>query len=323
VIAAPLLLLFLFPAIGERVAFHDQGAVWMRQTLDAITADTDARKVIAFLRDAPGGRVYAGLRNAWGGTLNFGIPFNSVKLSDLLMFESFSLVAAPSSSLTLSADLMWDIADDRADQLQLLDVRYEVRPTELAAPDYLQRVLVTPRYTVYRVPLSTTEAFATETTYFSVPTQAALFALNRPWFNGPGAARGSFFAYEYPAARAATLFTHAGCSDGAVSVDRSLSDRIDAVVSCSAPTTLVLKVNYHPGWHVTIDGRETATYMASPSFLGVDLPAGRHEVIAKYEANALKVPLAVAGIVIGVVLFWRRRQIEEWATTFLLLYITT
>ena len=201
----------------------------------------------------------------------------------------------------------------------MLDVRYEVRPTALAAPSFLQRALSTPRYTVYRVPLSTTEAFAAETTYFSVPTQAALFALNRPWFNGPAPARRGFFAYEYPAERAATLFTRAGCTDGAVSADRAVADRIEAAVSCSAATTLVLKVNYHPGWHVTIDGKETPTYMASPSFLGVDLPAGRHDVVAKYEGNPLKVPLALAGIATGALLFWRRRQIEEWATTFLLL----
>ena len=320
VLAAPLLLVLLLPAIGERLAFHDQGSAWMRQTLDAIRADTDAQKVIAFLKDAPGGRVYAGLRNAWGGTLNFAIPFNSIKFSDVLMFENFPLVAAPSSSLTLSADLMWDIADDRLDQLQLLDVRYEVRPTTLAAPDFLQRVLSTPRYTVYRVPLATSEAFAADTTYYAVPSQTALFALNRPWFNGPAPARRSFLAYEYPSARAATLFTRTGCNDGAVSADRAVADRIEAAVSCSAATTLVLKVNYHPGWHVTIDGKETPTYMVSPSFLGVDLPAGRHDLVARYEGSPVKVPLALAGVAIGAVLFWRRRQIEEWATTFLLMH---
>jgi len=253
----------------------------------------------------------------------FAGPNNTVKFSDVLMFENFPLVAAPSSSLTLSADLMWDIADDRLDQLQLLDVRYEVRPSSLAAPDFLQRVLATSRYAVYRVPLSTTEAFAAETTYFSVPTQAALFALNRPWFNGPAPARRGFYAYEYPAARAATLFTRAGCNDGAVSVDRAVADRIEAAVSCSAATTLVLKVNYHPGWHVTIDGKETPTYMASPSFLAADLPAGRHDVVARYESNPVKVPLAIAGLAIAALLFWRRRQIEDWATSFLLMHFTT
>jgi hypothetical protein len=322
-LAAPLLLILLLPAAGERVAFHQQGAVWMRQTLDAIATDEDARKVITFLGQAPGGRVFAGLRTGWGEALNFGLPFNSVRLPDLLLFEGFALVGPPKSSLTLSADLMWDIADDRLDQRQLLDVRYEVRPSGVAAPAFLQQALQTSRYTVYRVPLATSEAFAADTAFMAVPSQSALFALNRPWFNGAAPARRSFLAYEYPATRSATLYTRAGCDDGVVSADRTLSDRLESTVSCSSPTTLVLKVNYHPGWRVTIDGRPSTTYMVSPSFLAIDLPAGSHSVVATYESSPLKVPLALVAVATGAIMIWQRRRFEERLGSFLLIHATS
>lgn len=323
VVAAPLMLIALAPAVGERLAFHQQGAVWMRQTLDAIDADADAHKVIAFLNAAPGGRVYAGLRNAWGGALNFSIPFNSVKLSDVLIHEGFPLVAAPNSSLTLSADLIWDLADDRLDQLQLLDVRYVVRPAALPTPAFLERAFETGRYIVYRVPLAVAEAFSAETTFTPVRTQAALFALNRPWFNSNAPARRAFYAYDYPAIRDGTQSSRAGCNDGVVNVDRETPERLDATVSCSAPTMLVLKMNYHPNWQVTIDGRPSATYMMSPSFLGVDLPAGRHTVVATYQGSPVKVPLALLSALIAGLLYWRRRSIENRLNSTLLWHFTS
>jgi Bacterial membrane protein YfhO len=67
--------------------------------------------------------------------------------------------------------------------------------------------------------------------------------------------------------------------------------RIDVVVGCPVASSLVFKMTYHPNWHVTVDGRDTETFMVSPSLIGVSLPAGDHFVTAQYRSTPVKAPL--------------------------------
>ena len=128
-------LVVLLPAMAERANFYSFNTTWMRQTADAISADVDARTIIAALRDQPSGRVFAGLRSSgYGPQLDFGIPFNSVRFSDLLVFDAMPVVAAPYSSLSLNADLFWDFAIDRPEDYQLFDVRYVIAPAATQMP---------------------------------------------------------------------------------------------------------------------------------------------------------------------------------------------
>jgi hypothetical protein len=113
-------LLVLAPAMAERATFYSFNTTWMRQTQAAIDADVDARTILASLRTGPAGRVFAGLRSTgYGPLMNFGLPFNSVRFSDLLVFNGIPLVAAPYSSLSLNADLFWEFAIDRPEDYQL------------------------------------------------------------------------------------------------------------------------------------------------------------------------------------------------------------
>ncbi|PYR60254.1 MAG: hypothetical protein DMF85_05655, partial [Acidobacteria bacterium] len=65
--------------------------------------------------------------------------------------------------------------------------------------------------------------------------------------------------------------------------------------SCAADSAMVLKVTYHPNWHVTVDGHEVATFMVSPSYLAFALPAGQHFITAEYRSAPLKDPLFFLG----------------------------
>ena len=71
---------------------------------------------------------------------------------------------------------------------------------------------------------------------------------------------------------------------------------MDFVVGCPTDGTLVLKTTYHPGWHVSVDGQPVEAYMVSPSYIGVDLTAGRHQVTAEYRPDPLKLPLLLIGL---------------------------
>ena len=66
---------------------------------------------------------------------------------------------------------------------------------------------------------------------------------------------------------------------------------------------MVLKVTYHPNWHVTIDGADVATFMVSPSYLAFAVPAGEHFLVVEYRSTPIKAPLLALGAVVLLVAF--------------------
>src|SRR5206468_3333689 len=80
---AVLAIVLLIPAMRERWTYYTFNNEWLGDTRAALAADTDARDLIARVRELGGGRVYAGMRNNWGESLGFGLPFRGVKLYNL------------------------------------------------------------------------------------------------------------------------------------------------------------------------------------------------------------------------------------------------
>ena len=74
---------------------------------------------------------------------------------------------------------------------------------------------------------------------------------------------------------------------------------------------MVIKVTYHPNWHVTVDGAEVRTFMASPSYLAFALPAGEHFIVAEYRSTPIKAPLLALGslVLAATVAFDQRRRL--------------
>jgi hypothetical protein len=293
-------LLVLAPAMAERATFYSSNTTWMRQTQAAIDSDVDARTILAALRTRAPGRVFAGLRSTgYGPLLNFGLPFNSVRFSDLLVFNGIPLVAAPYSSLSLNADLFWDFAIDRPEDYQLFDVRYVVAPTGTAMPAFLQPITRTSRYVLYAAPTTGYAIYGALVDRESVQTQRGLFAVNRPWFGGGDVAALRFHRFDFPAgSNTTTAETAAGCARASYAYERVQPSRLDLSVGCPDASTLVLKVTYHPNWQVTVDGHEAATFMVSPSFVGVSLPAGDHFVTAEYRSTPVKTPLFLLAVAV-------------------------
>ena len=92
-------------------------------------------------------------------------------------------------------------------------------------------------------------------------------------------------------------------------------DRYDALLGCDAGASLViLKVAYHPNWHVTVDDQESKTYLVSPGFIGFDVPQGMHFVTARYVSTPIKTPLVIIGAlsVVGMLVFRRRLVRPPW-----------
>ena len=189
-------------------------------------------------------------------------------------------------------------------------------------PAFLRRVKETPRYTLYEAETGGYAAFAAVTGSKRIGSPSSLLFENRSWLLSADPAAGRFIRYAYPAGngRAAEQGSVAlaespgrpGCpGGGTISQDRVLPGRIDLQVECQERSTLVLKTTYHPNWHVTIDGREERSYMVSPSYIGLDVPSGPHQIRADYRSPAYKTALLLLGACTLLATIWFRRRLAR------------
>ncbi|HEX2386242.1 MAG TPA: hypothetical protein VHL99_06750, partial [Candidatus Binatia bacterium] len=306
-VAVALLLIFLLPALRERRDFYSLNRQWIERTRRALADDEDGRSILATLKELPSGRVYAGLRANWGKELAFG----DVHFYDLLTFNRLPALSPPYSDMSLNADLIWHFDDRNIAHYDLFDVKYVIAPRRWPPAEFLTALKQTPRYTLYRAEASGYADFVEITARRSPVSQAALFYQNLDWFKGSGPAEKRVLRYDYPVrAPGAPVENRPRCRDGKI-VERSVAPgRIEFDAACPAAADIAIKMTYHPNWRVLVDGRETPTFMLSPSFVGFELPAGGHRVVAEYRGSPLKLPLLVFGAVTLAAVFVFRRRLE-------------
>ena len=294
--AALVAALALVPAVAERAAFYVQNLDWMQQTRAAIDGDSDAQAVVDTLRTLPPGRTFAGLRTDFGPRMNFGIPFNSVRFSDLLTFDAIDTVAPPYNSISLSSDMLWDFNYQRADDYDLFNVRYVVAPASEPMPSFLTVAKKTARYTLYQAPTTGYGEFIRLTARAAAATSPDLVRADRAWLLAQDRTARGYIQWDYPAQQAADPTPSAGCANGTTGAETVSPGHVDLVARCATAGTLMLKMTYDPGWQVTVDGVAAQTFIVSPAYIGVSVPAGVHPIVARYQAAPLKMPLLVFGL---------------------------
>ena len=292
--------LLLAPALVERQAYYADNARWMNDVTRAYTADRDFQRIVATLRDLPPGRTYTGLRSNWGDRLRLG----QVPLYRVMVFEGFDVLSPPLPSINLNSDLMFHFNDQDRTFFDLFDVRYVVAPSGLPPTDFMTPLLRTQRYTLYSVPTSGAAVFASRTIRQTASTKVSLFTANRAWLLGPDPGAHAFIRWAYPAPVEPTGAPAPGCTRGRLTDEVTTPSTVKVVASCPTASTLVIKSTYHPNWRVTVDGQAQATYMVSPSYIGVDVPAGTHTVYAEYRSSSVRTVLLVVGTLtlLGVLL---------------------
>ena len=306
VVAFILIGIVLLPAVRERAGFYEANGTWMAETRAAMDADKDLQAVLAMIRQQPfGGRTYAGLRTNWGSDMTVG----HIKVTDMLTFNDMPAVSPPYQSLSLNADFIWWFQDGDPSDFDVMDVRYVIVPAGFTVPAFYTPMLQTSRYALYRIATSGMAEFVAITERRSAPSQRALFDANLVWWKGTDPAAHRFIRWDYlqPVGAGGTSSL---CPDGRTEYEKNEFDAIHLVVSCSAPSTLALKVTYHPNWKVMVDGKDAETFMVSPSYIGITLPAGRHQVDARYEAAPIKLPLLVVGLGVLLAVAVLRRRLD-------------
>ena len=261
------------------------------------------------LHAAPPGRVYAGLPARWGKDYRVA----SVPVSHVLFQDGFDMIGYFYYPFSLNADIIGSLDEGRAEHYNLFNIRYVVAPPEQRFnPEIVKPYADFGKFKVYRVETSGYFDFVSSDVTFegdkSEHFDAALWWLGSTLpeakqhpailFNG-GEIHGKG---PFPLGSAPTILGNmtfeAGAPRGEV-----LSERVDmnsyvADVHVSRTSMLMLKETFHPGWHVTIDGREADTVMLMPSYVGVELTPGPHHVRFEYRPPRSRFPLLLLGMLV-------------------------
>lgn len=78
-------------------------------------------------------------------------------------------------------------------------------------------------------------------------------------------------------------------ADGKVTITRYRPNEIWVDINSAADSFLVLADVYYPGWNVYIDGKKDKIYQTDYIFRGVNISAGNHKVLFRYEPWSYKI----------------------------------
>lgn len=303
--ATVLLLAVMAPALRDRATFFGRDGRAITATRAALNADPDLTTVLDTIAAQPGGRAYLGLASNGGKQWRIG-PL--LRAYDVLKDRGLPAVAPLFQGLSLNADMVVSFRDRDPAQYDLLDVRYVALPSGAPVDGFMTPLARTPRYTVYRVATTGIATYGAVVERRAAGSQLELLRGVEAWAKGAGPAARQFIRWDFRQPSAPLVPTGACPGGGRTLSEHADAGIIDLVVECQSASSLVLKTTYHPNWRVTVDGKRAHTYMVSPVFIGLDLPAGQHTIAARYTmATGKWLLLAMGALVLVVVLLVRDR----------------
>ncbi len=106
---------------------------------------------------------------------------------------------------------------------------------------------------------------------------------------------------------------HTPAAGGAIQLGLDLPQRVEAQVTATAATVLVLRDAFSPGWTATLDGKPAPLMRADGFFRALSVPAGAHQVVWQFEAPGLGVGSAISGLswlawIVAAIVLLRRKQ---------------
>jgi hypothetical protein len=102
----------------------------------------------------------------------------------------------------------------------------------------------------------------------------------------------------------------AGEPTGTVSVSEYGLQQLRLSVESDRPAYLVTSETHYPGWRAYVDGRPQPIYYTNVAFRGFPVPAGRHQILMRFEAPLFwwaAAASALGWMVWGALMAWGRR----------------
>jgi hypothetical protein len=232
----------------------------------------------------------------------------------MLNAQRMSAVGATLQALSLNAALLPKLPADNVALFDMYDVRTVILPASVTqAPPFFTPLFRNARYAAWRVPTSGAVGYVAVDRDTVARSQRQLWNVGKAWFFGDGPRTRTVTRVHYGPTVASheTFASRAGCLGGQITNEQVSSQRVSATVSCPSASALMFKQSYHPNWRVRIDGAPVATYLVTPAFLAVDMPAGQHAVEAEYVPTASKRPLLLLGLIVLLLGVVFRRQLDR------------
>lgn len=302
--------ILMLPALKERFDFYSLEARSMKKTRVALDTDADWRSILDEVKRLPPGRTYAGFRSNWGAKVTLG----DIHFFDLLPFYDITMLGPPYEGLSLNSDVVQHFSELDPTHYDLFDVEYVIAPSNQNMPRFLTPIRKTSRYTLYRANTSGYGAVARSVVSKSADSQATLLKGNKSWLTF-GVGLGQFIRWSYPAAEETGASASAPPplvpARGTVRDQRIGPGLIELQVDARDEALLVVKTSYHPKWSVKVDGRDADFFMVSPSYIGLNIPAGVHHVRLEYRSGILKEVLLFLGAATLLATVLARRKFER------------
>jgi hypothetical protein len=276
----------LAPAWTERADYDRYGAKLIDDQRAAERTDgRDIDQLLAMVKARGDGRVYAGLRSNWGTEFVVGVVPVYAWLCDRDV-DAVGFTFRTIASLSNDTEAAFD--ETNPAHYQMFNVRYVILPPGRRPEVPASRLATSGQYRLWQVATSG---------YFQVVDRASPVTADRT--NLLSSVQG-FMASElasegtYPGVAFAgrpeprPTFDGSAPPPGAAGTvleqDQEAQDGVfTATVEASRPGVVLLKASYDPRWSVTVDGLPDKAAMMAPSLVGVEVPAGRHEVRFRYE----------------------------------------
>ncbi len=293
----------------DRLLASDRSAVDQQIPWDRSTG-RDLAELVAIAEARGGGRVSAGRLYGAGRTFRVGGAPVPIWLADLPV-DSIGFTLRVSA---LAADLETYLDDRSVADLDAFGVRYVLVARGTAPPDGTWFVAARGDVQLWEVPgdglVSAVDLLAPAVEVSTSELAAVLLPLMRAQGGSPTAVQQVHLDRRSPVVEATAS---AAGADRPGTVTLGVEDldggRLSATTEFARPGALVVKANWHPRWHATVDGKEVPVVAVAPTWLAVPVPAGEHRVELRYEpwgGTWFLGPLAVLAVAAGA--SWSRRS---------------
>jgi len=300
------------PAFVDRTGYAVRQFAWIGQQRDAENTDgADVRALVAKAQSLGPGRLFAGRGADWGTGYKVGfVPLDIELLYALTDAVGFN---RPTWSLSSSVLHYFDASDPN--HYRLFDIRYMIEPADAGPLVPSRKVETRGKYALFEVP-NTMGYF--EVVDAVTPVEADRTNLGtrmQSFLKSPLITDRRYPTVAFGGAPGAPVTVGPGedlGSPGRVLGQSVHPDdgRFEATVELNRRALVVLKESFDPRWRVTVDGRVLDPVMVAPSFVGVELPAGRHVVTLEYAPypEYWLLFLVSAASIVGLALLDRRRR---------------
>jgi len=276
--------LVLAPAWLQLGAYdrHNAAAISAQRRADT-TQGAQLDRLIALIKAADVGRVYAGMPSNWGMNFTVGaVPVFKYLDSRDVNEVGYTLRTA---SLMTAPEYFFD--ERNPSDYQLFGIHYLIIPSGYLPPVPADLVLRAGRYSLWTTGTAhsvhigrTVGVFAANRTNLGVRSISLL--------GSQLAQRSEYLRVAFDRADDYPRPLHAGpreASPGNVltETDNLGQGEVAITARLRQPGVAVLSVSFDPGWTATVDGHARRTQMVAPALVAAAIPAGTHTIEFRYR----------------------------------------